>query len=101
MADHIVASIINNDNYRGVIIPSRPEEIYQNKALRPLPFISRVTNNDPIGFKLKSNLFTEKKKKYVNFTEKKNRDFIKLLTKTNKTEKEILEKEEILKKKKA
>jgi len=41
-----------------------------------------------------------KKKKYVNFTEKKNRDFIKLLTKTNKTEKEILEKEEILKKKK-
>jgi len=63
MADHIVASIINNDNYRGVIIPSRPEEIYQNKALRPLPFISRVTNNDPIGFKLKSNLFTEKKKR--------------------------------------
>ena len=61
------------------------------KSLKQLPFISRVKNLDPIGFKLQSK---------VSSIEQKNRDFIKLLSKSNKTEKEILDKqEEIIKQK--
>jgi len=70
---HIIASLINQDSiwsnsldYRGVIIPARPEEIQQQRSLKPLPFISRVTNLDPIGFKIPTQLFNNSKKSMNN-----------------------------------
>ena len=66
---HIIASLINQDSinnlildYRGAIIPARPEEIVMQRNLKHLPFISRVTNLDPIGFKLQTQLYFNRHK---------------------------------------
>lgn len=88
-------SYLMQDNLRGMLISQRPNEIEAFKYSRINPFISRVTNKDPLGLPpIKRSVVYEHVKK-PNYVEMKNKEIVKKIQNLKKLERTLIQDEEI------
>jgi hypothetical protein len=81
---------------KGFIISSRPSEVAANKFSKTGPFISRVTNKEPLGLPYIRNkdIYEFNHYKLPNFIDLKNKEIVKKIQRLKKIEKDFIMDEE-------